>query len=189
MHSAIGYVTPNDRLLGNDAAIHAARDRSLAEARDRRKPWRQSRHEQLQARADASRPALDFAAVRAAITMAQVLALLGFVPRSDHAGQQRGACPLHGVTSGTARCFSVNTQAHTFPGFKYQSMTTPGFVAVGVQGLAGERGPATRQNQGLISLTQKWAITEQWFPVIPAIASPSRKNVDDVGANFTAAIL
>ena len=40
------------------------------------------------------------------------------MPRSDHAGQQRGACPLHGSTSGTARCFSVNTNAHTFHCFK-----------------------------------------------------------------------
>jgi len=118
LHSAIGYVTPNDRLLGNDADIHAARDRKLAEARDRRKQLRQTRHEQLQARADASHPAIDFAAVRAALTIVQVLALLGFVPRSDHAGQQRGACPLHGATSDTARCFSVNTQTHTFHCFK-----------------------------------------------------------------------
>jgi DNA primase len=67
---------------------------------------------------DSSRPAIDFAAVRAAIAIAQVLALLGFTPRSDHAGQQRGACPLHGSTHGTARCFSVNTNAHTFHCFK-----------------------------------------------------------------------
>jgi CHC2 zinc finger len=45
-------------------------------------------------------------------------ALLGFVPHSGHAGQQRGACPLHGTTSGTARCYSVNTHAHTFHCFK-----------------------------------------------------------------------
>ena len=32
LHSAVGYVTPHDRLLGNDAAIHAARDQKLAEA-------------------------------------------------------------------------------------------------------------------------------------------------------------
>jgi transposase InsO family protein len=118
LHSAIGYVTPHDRLLGHDAAIHAARDRKLAEARERRKTLRQTRHEQLAARADASRPAIDFAAVRAAITIAEVLALLGFVPRSEHAGQQRGACPLHGSTHGTARCFSVNTNAQTFHCFK-----------------------------------------------------------------------
>jgi transposase-like protein len=118
LHSAIGYVTPNDRLLGNDITIHAERDRKLAEARERRKQMRQTRHEHLEARADASRPAIDFAAVRAAITIAQVLTLLGFTPRSDHAGQQRGCCPLHGSTTGTARCFSVNTNAHTFHCFK-----------------------------------------------------------------------
>jgi putative transposase len=118
LHSAIGYVTPQDRLLGNDAAIHAARDRKLAEARERRQQLRQTRHEQLQARADASHPAIDFAAVRAAITIAQVLVLLGFHARTDRAGQQRGPCPLHGSTRGTACCFSVNTQAHTFHCFK-----------------------------------------------------------------------
>ena len=67
LHSAIGYVTPNDKLLGNDAAIHAARDRKLAEARERRKQLRQTRHEQLESPSDLSRPALDFAAVRAAL--------------------------------------------------------------------------------------------------------------------------
>ncbi len=118
LHSAVGYVTPNDRLLGNDAAIHAARDRKLAEARERRKGMRQTRHDQLEARADPERPAIDFAAVRAAITIAQVLALLGFTPRSDHHGQQRGSCPLHGSGHGTARCFSVNTHTHTFHCFK-----------------------------------------------------------------------
>jgi DNA primase len=65
-----------------------------------------------------SRPAIDFAAVRAAITIAQVLALLGFTPRSDHAGHHRGACPLHGSTHGTSRCFSVNTNTHLFHCFK-----------------------------------------------------------------------
>ena len=110
---------PTTRSLGNDEAIHAERDRKLAEARERRKadaanPARSS----CETGAESSRPAIDFAAVRAAITIAQVLALLGFVPRSDHAGQQRGACPLHGSTRGTARCFSVNTNAHTFHCFK-----------------------------------------------------------------------
>ena len=118
LHSAIGYVTPQDKLLGNDVALLAQRDRKLAQARERRKQLRQTRHEQLQAGPDAARPPIDFAAVRAAITIAQVLGLLGFTPASDHAGQQRGPCPLHGSTHGTARCFSVNTQAHTFHCFK-----------------------------------------------------------------------
>src|SRR5205807_7942652 len=118
LHSAIGYVTPNDRLLGNDETILAARDRKLAQARERRKEMRQTQHEQLEAQPDSLHPAIDFPAVRAAITIAQVLALLGFVPRSDHAGQQRGACPLHGTTHGPARCFSVNTNTQTFHCFK-----------------------------------------------------------------------
>jgi putative transposase len=118
LNSAIGYVTPKDKLLGNDEAIFAQRDRKLAEAREHRKQMRQTRHEQQEASADSSRPAIDFAAVRAAITIAQVLALLGFTARSDHAGQQRGPCPLHGSTHGTACCFSVNTHAHTFHCFK-----------------------------------------------------------------------
>jgi transposase InsO family protein len=118
LHSAIGYVTPNDKLLGNDEAIFAERDRKLAEARERRKQMRQARHEKIESPPDASRPAVDFAAVKAALTIAHVLALLSFVPRSDYHGQQRGACPLHGSTSGTARCFSVNTNAHTFHCFK-----------------------------------------------------------------------
>jgi transposase InsO family protein len=118
LHSAISYVTPNDRLLGNDVAIHAARDRKLIEARERRKEMRQTQHEQLENRAESTRPAIDFAALKAAITIAQVLTLLGFTPRSDRNGQQRGPCPLHGSTRGTASCFSVNTQAHAFHCFK-----------------------------------------------------------------------
>ncbi len=118
LHSAIGDVTPQDKLRGNDTRIHAERDRKLAEARERRKQMRQQRHEQTEASSDSSRPAIDFAAVKAAITIAQVLTLLGFVARSEHAGQQRDACPLHGSTSGAARCFSVNTNAHSFHCFK-----------------------------------------------------------------------
>jgi putative transposase len=118
LHSAIAYVTPRDQLLGNDATIHAERDRKLAEARERRKQMRQARHEQPDPGSGSSRRAIDFAALRAAITINQVLTLLGFNPRSDHAGQQRGTCPLHGSTHGTARCFSVNTNDHTFHCFK-----------------------------------------------------------------------
>ena len=33
LHSAIGYVTPNDMLTGRQAAIHAERDRKLEKAR------------------------------------------------------------------------------------------------------------------------------------------------------------
>jgi hypothetical protein len=71
-------------------AIFVARDRKLAESYEQRKQLRHTRHEQREARAYSSRPAIDFGAVRASIT--QVLAHRGFTLRSDH-GQQRGACP------------------------------------------------------------------------------------------------
>lgn len=40
LHSAIGFVTPHDKLLGNDIAIFAARDAKLEAARARRKSVR-----------------------------------------------------------------------------------------------------------------------------------------------------
>lgn len=42
LHSAIGYVTPNDKLQGRAEAIQAARDAKLAAARERRKAQRQA---------------------------------------------------------------------------------------------------------------------------------------------------
>jgi transposase InsO family protein len=119
LHSAIGYVTPKDKLAGRDKEIGAERDRKLAEARERRKQQRQAQNEhQLSQPTVSPRPAIDFAAVRAAITMAAVLGLLGFQARSAQGAQQRGTCPMHGSTSGTSRSFSANLNQHTFHCFK-----------------------------------------------------------------------
>jgi hypothetical protein len=41
LHSAIGYLTPQDMLAGRQAEIHAARDRKLEEARRQRQLRRQ----------------------------------------------------------------------------------------------------------------------------------------------------
>jgi putative transposase len=117
LHSAIGYVTPQDKLHGRDQEIHDARDRKLAEARERRRQQRQASRA-APPPAPASRPAIDFAAVRAVVTMTAVLHLLGFQPGSQRGAQQRGPCPLHGSTSGTSRCFSVNLEDQTFHCFK-----------------------------------------------------------------------
>jgi transposase InsO family protein len=46
LHSAIGYVTPADRLAGRQQAIFTERDRKLAEARARRAQRRQQEREQ-----------------------------------------------------------------------------------------------------------------------------------------------
>jgi len=43
LHSAIGYVTPQDRLAGRQAEIHAARDRKLEQARSQRQLRQQQR--------------------------------------------------------------------------------------------------------------------------------------------------
>ncbi len=130
LHSAIGYVTPRDRLAGRHQQIGAERDRKLAEARERRKEKRQAQHEQqcqsTVTRPPANpRPAIDFAAVRAAVTMAAVLDLLGFQARRARGAQQRGPCPLHGSTAGTSACFSVNLNQHTFHCFKCSRSGNP----------------------------------------------------------------
>jgi len=124
LHSAIGYVTPKDKLDGNDCAIHDARDRKLAEARERRARLRQAQHErQCQPTVTdptpvaPSRPPIDFDAVKAAVTIAAVLQLLGTALHGRGA-QQRGPCPLHGSTSGTSRCFSAHFDKNVFHCFK-----------------------------------------------------------------------
>ena len=117
LHSAIGYITPQDKLAGRETEIFAARDRKLAEARQRRQQQREAGRDPAPAAA-ASHPAIDFAALRAVVTMSAVLQLLGFQSRTSHGAQQRGPCPLHGSTSGTSRCFSANLEQHTFHCFK-----------------------------------------------------------------------
>lgn len=42
LHSALGYITPKDKLAGKEKTIFAERDRKLAEARERRKAKRQA---------------------------------------------------------------------------------------------------------------------------------------------------
>jgi len=117
LHSAIGYVTPQDKLNGRDKDIFAARDRKLDEARERRRQQRQAARVQPTP-PPAARPAIDFAALRAVVTLATVLDLLGFQPRSTRGAQQRGPCPLHGSTAGTSRCFSANHGGQVFHCFK-----------------------------------------------------------------------
>jgi putative transposase len=47
LHSAIGYITPNDRLAGAHTQIFAARDKKLETARENRKIKRQQQYAQL----------------------------------------------------------------------------------------------------------------------------------------------
>jgi len=121
LHSAVGYVTPQDKLAGRAPQIQAQRDRKLAEARERRRCLRQAQRCQPQANcaaAEAPRAPIDFVAVRSLVTITAVLQLLGFQPRQSRGGQQRGPCPLHGSTSGRSRCFSVHVEQQMFQCFK-----------------------------------------------------------------------
>jgi putative transposase len=118
LHSALGYITPKDMLDGRAKEIFAARDRKLAEARERRTLLRQAQHESPPCQPAVTTPAIDFAAVRAAVTMAAVLTLLGLQTNSARGAQHRGPCPLHGSSSGTSRCFSANLEQHIFHCFK-----------------------------------------------------------------------
>ncbi len=119
LHSAIGYITPKDKLDGREAVIFAERDRKLAEARECRKQLREAEPERKHCHPYViTRPAIDFDAVRATVKMAGVLGLLGFPARTTHGAQQRGPCPLHGSTTGTSRCFSVNLNQQIFHCFK-----------------------------------------------------------------------
>jgi putative transposase len=107
LHSAIGYIAPKDKLAGRAQEIYDARDRKLAEARERRKTLRQTTRQNDTA--TPARPSIDFSAVRDMITLAEVLSLLQFVPNSTRGAQQRGPCPVHGSRNSTrSRSFSAN---------------------------------------------------------------------------------
>ena len=66
----------------------------------------------------ANMPGVDFQAVRSAVSMAQVLDLLGFVPQAASGKQRRGPCPVHRSSSPESRSFSANLEKNTFQRFK-----------------------------------------------------------------------
>jgi DNA primase len=58
---------------------------------------------------------IDYSALRAAISMQQVLVLLGFQPVSRRGQQLRGPCPIHDpAATVNQRCFSVRLDRHIF---------------------------------------------------------------------------
>jgi transposase InsO family protein len=130
LHSAIGYITPHDKLEGRDKTILEERDRKLAAAREERQRQRQEQSQQQKCQPPVAecqppvtecqppvteRPAIDWEVLKNQITLAAVLNLLGTTTtRTLH----RGPCPLHGNTTGTARCFSANLDHNGFHCFK-----------------------------------------------------------------------
>ena len=116
LHSGIRYIAPKDMLEGRAPEIFTARDRKLTEARERRKIMRQTAH---QGGATPARPSIDFTAVRAAITLAEVLSLLHFDPNRIRGAEQRGPCPVHGTCNAKrSQCFSVNVAQNIWHCFK-----------------------------------------------------------------------
>jgi putative transposase len=135
LHSAIGYVTPADKLLGLEPVIHAERDRKLDEARQRRQSMRQAarghvdppRHAEPPCDAQAAGKtrgevrSLDLAALRRQVSIEQVLRRLGYLHPLRGAGpQRRGPCPLHDAPSDRHRSFSVHLGKGVFRCFQPQ---------------------------------------------------------------------
>ena len=63
-------------------------------------------------------PSLDFQAIHAAVSIFQVLEVVGFVAVEQSGDQVRGPCPVHGSTSPDSSSFSVNLPRNTFQCFK-----------------------------------------------------------------------
>src|SRR5512140_1103835 len=63
-------------------------------------------------------PGIHFAEVRARITLADVLDLLGFVPCESSGDQVRGPCLVHHSISPLSRSFSANLKLHIYRCFK-----------------------------------------------------------------------
>jgi hypothetical protein len=60
----------------------------------------------------ATRPAIDFAAIRSQLQIRDVLELLGFQPQGSSGKQLRGACPLLGSTRGTSQSTPTSMLDH-----------------------------------------------------------------------------
>jgi DNA primase len=63
-------------------------------------------------------PGIHFAEVRARITLADVLALIGFVPGATCGVQVRGPCPVHHSATPSSRSFSANLGLNIYKCFK-----------------------------------------------------------------------
>ena len=61
---------------------------------------------------------VDYQAVRAQASLAEVLELLGFVGNETSGDQVRGACPIHKSQSPRSRTFSANLGKNTYRCFK-----------------------------------------------------------------------
>ena len=63
-------------------------------------------------------PAIDYAAARRQLCLAEVLALIDYQPRSRNGVYLRGPCPLHGSRSATSRSFAVHLGKNLYHCFR-----------------------------------------------------------------------
>jgi DNA primase len=63
-------------------------------------------------------PGVDFRAVRAQISMAEVLALIGFVPQTASRSALRGPCPIHRSRTAKSRSFAVHLERKVYRCFR-----------------------------------------------------------------------
>jgi DNA primase len=63
-------------------------------------------------------PAIDYAAARRQLCLAEVLALIDYQPRSRKGVCLRGPCPLHGSRSATSRVFAAHLGKNLFHCFR-----------------------------------------------------------------------
>ncbi len=66
-------------------------------------------------------PSVDFRAVRAMVSMGEVLRLLGYPQPLPGVERWRGPCPLHRSTSSKSRTFSVHLKRNLFHCFRCKS--------------------------------------------------------------------
>ena len=80
-------------------------------------------------------PGIDFAAVRASASMAEVLDLLAFVP-CETSGEARGPCPVHRSARPGSRSFSVNMRLNIYKCFSCGSAGNQLDLYAAVSGLS-----------------------------------------------------
>jgi DNA primase len=61
---------------------------------------------------------INYRELRASISIAEILRLIGFVPAQACGPQLRGPCPVHGSRSKSSRVFSVNLKTNVYRCFK-----------------------------------------------------------------------
>ena len=102
-------------------------------------------------------PGIDFREARAQVRLAEVLTLMGYVPRQLRGGQGRGPCPLHGGRAAGSRVFAVNLDRDVYHCFR-----------CGAEGNALDLWAAwTRQSwyAAVVDLYQRLGRDIPWLPV------------------------